>query len=595
MSTSVTKQSALILNVNLKSLQSLACTSALAASLWLNPLAMSQAAAATPDVNKAPASGVEWTKIQDLNPNATSTNRPIKQKWAVVIGAAKFKEKRLEGVDAKMDIAARNFSAYLKDPNAGRFPETHVKTLINSDATRQNIINNLGKGWLGSLAGPDDLVVVFISTHGFPTTDGTTYLSAYDCALDNVYSTCLSMQNLMDTLKKDVKTDRIVMVLESPYSGAAELTAGAKALFMGSNIDLNKVSLGKGYIILTSSKPDQMTWGNSFSNNLIKSLREKDGMPSLNDAFAKARALTESDTNTGNSSSKRQTPVMKSDWTGNDIVLGAPTLEQVKEIPENVMTFVAAESHYLKANNLVGEGNFDGAISEYQAAIATDPEYADAIADYGAILSIKGDWAGAAQKYKRAIELKPNDALFHSNYARALTKLGQEEESIKQLELAYQLNPKDKIILGALANKCVAAGNFENAINLLEQAVYLFPQSAQMHDRLSYAFARTGNVGQSFAHAKEAVKLDPKLVSARLNLGSALLLKGDADGAKQVYKETTSIDPKNVDAHFLLASTMEKLGDNQGAKSELSTFVELAPAQDPRVENAKAKIKSLGN
>ncbi|MBK9206318.1 MAG: hypothetical protein IPL73_28675 [Candidatus Obscuribacter sp.] len=75
----------------------------------------------------APAKGVEWTKIQDLNPNATATNRPIKQKWAVVIGAAKFKEPRLNGMDSKMDIAARNFVTYLKDPNGGRFPESHVK------------------------------------------------------------------------------------------------------------------------------------------------------------------------------------------------------------------------------------------------------------------------------------------------------------------------------------------------------------------------------------------------------------------------------------------------------------------------------------
>jgi hypothetical protein len=116
----------------------------------------------------APAKGVEWTTIQDLNPNATATNRPINQKWAVVIGTAKFKESRLNGMDSKMDIGARNFAAYLKDPNAGRFPESHVKTLINAEATRQNILANLGKGWLGSLAGPDDLVVVFISTAGFP-------------------------------------------------------------------------------------------------------------------------------------------------------------------------------------------------------------------------------------------------------------------------------------------------------------------------------------------------------------------------------------------------------------------------------------------
>lgn len=564
-------------------------------SITISDATGSAASTAEPDLNKKPASGVQWTKIQDLNPNATTTNRPIKQKWAVVIGASKFKESKLDGMDSKMDVAARNFAAYLKDPQAGRFPESHVKTLINSDATKQNIINNLGKGWLGSLAGPDDMVVVFISTHGFPTTDGSTYLSAYDCALDNVYSTCLSMQNLMDTLKKEVKTDRIVMVIESPYSGAAELTAGAKALFKGSNVDSNKVAIGKGYIILTSSKPDQMTWGNAFSSNLIKALREKDGMQGLTEAFAKARSMTENDTSLGNASSKKQTPVMKSDWTGNDIVLGAPTIEQVKEIPENVMAFVAAEAHYLKANNLVSEGNFDGAIAEYKAAIDTDSEYADAIADYGAILTIKGDWAGAAEKYKRAIEIKPSDALFHANYARVLTKLGQEDASIKELELAYRLNPKDKIILGALANKCIAAGNLENAITLLEQAVYLFPQSAPMHDRLSYVFAKSGNVSQSFVHAKEAVKLDPKLVSARLNLGSAYLLRGDPDSAKQAYIETTNIDPKNFDAHFLLAGTMEKLGDNKGAKAELSTFIDLAPAQDPRVTAAKEKIKSLGN
>ncbi len=541
----------------------------------------------------APAKGVEWTKIQDLNPNATATNRPIKQKWAVVIGAAKFKEPRLNGMDSKMDIAARNFVTYLKDPNGGRFPESHVKALINSEATRQNIVTNLSKGWLGSLAGPDDLVVVFISTHGFPTTDGGTYLSAYDCALDNVYSTCISMQGLMDTLKQDVKTDRIVMVIESPYSGAAELTAGAKALFKGTSIDLDKVVLGKGFIILSSSKPDQMTWGNSFSTNLIEALKSKDGMVPLQEAFAIAREKTEYDTGTGNAATKKQTPTFKSDWKGNDIVLGAPTLGDVKEIPDNVLNFVAAESHYLKANNAVSQGDLDGALKEYEAAFAVDNTYADAIGDWGAVLAIKGDWAGAAAKYQKAIELRPRDALFRANYARVLTKLGQSEESIKQLETAYQLNPKDRIILSALSGKCIEAGNFDSAINLLEQATFLFPQSAQMQDKLSYAYARAGNYNQSLAHAREALKLDPKLVSAKINLGSALLVKGNCEEANKAYKEGTELDPKNADAHYLLASTLERLGDTAGAKNELSAFMALVPTSDPRVSKAKEKLATL--
>lgn len=550
-------------------------------------------AADNTNLEKAPASGVEWTKIQDLNPNATATNRPIKQKWAIVVGAAKFRESRLNGIDSKMDIAARNFAAYLKDPNGGRFPESHVKVLVNSDATKQNILTNLGPGWLGGLAGPDDLVVIFISTHGFPTTDGGTYLSAYDCALDNVYSTCLSMDSLMDTLKQNVKTDRIVMVLEAPYSGAAELTAGAKALFMGSSIDLDKVALGSGFMILSSCKPNQMTWGNAFSSNLVNALRTKDGLISLQEAFAIAQQKTEADTAFGNQASKKQTPVLKSDWKGNDIVLGAPTIEQVKEIPDNVMNFVAAEAHYLKANNFVAAGSFDEAIKEYEAAVLTDPNYADALGDWGAVLAIKGDWQGAADKYSKAIDLRPKDALFRGNYARVLTKLGKEEESIKQLEMAYQLNPKDRVIMTAMSGKCLANGNFNTAINILEQGTYLYPNSAVMQDKLSYAFARSGNYGQALAHAREAVKLDPKLVSAKLNLGTALLMKGNAPAAVTAYKESTALDPNNADAHYLLANTLEQMGDAEGAKAELATFVSLASATDPRLAKAKEKLGTL--
>src|SRR6516162_2290791 len=129
-----------------------------------------------------------------------------------------------------MDAAAHDFYTYAVDPNAGRFQKDHVRLLVNSEATEQTIMSALGKPWLGSLAGPDDLAVVFVSTLGFPTTDGSSYLCSYDCALDNVYGTCISIQNLMGTLRKNVGTDRILLVLQACYSGAAELNAGAKAL-----------------------------------------------------------------------------------------------------------------------------------------------------------------------------------------------------------------------------------------------------------------------------------------------------------------------------------------------------------------------------
>ncbi len=438
--------------------------------------------------------------------------------------------------------------------------------------------------------GPDDLVVVYISTQAFPTTDGGSYLCAYDCALDNPYSTCFSMKGLMDTLKKDVKTNRIVLILEAPYSGAAELAnSGAKMISKSNSLNVTKVDLGSGYSILSSSMPDQETRGSVFSENLIAALRQNNGMVPLDRAFLAARDKTETDTaNRG-----KQTPVMKSDWHGNPAVLGAPGVDKVKDIPENVQTFVAAESHYLKANNFVASANFDDAIKEYQAAISTDPTYADAVGDYGAVLTIKGDWNGAKEQYKSATALRPNDALFRTNYARVLAKLGEADESDKQLEQAYQLNPKDRVILTALSNRCIAASNFDSAIKLLEQAVVLFPTAAPLQDKLSYAYARSNNIPKALEHAKAAVKIDPKSIPSKLNLGSALLLKGDLVSAEAVYIEATSMDPKNADAHYLLAGIMEKLGDHSGAKVELNVFLKIAPATDARIAKAKEKLSNL--
>ncbi len=255
---------------------------------------------------------VEFTKIQDLNPNAVSKNRPIRQKWAVVIGISKYRDKRLSN-EIRNDKAARDFYTYLTDEKSGRFAPDHVKLLTNELATQHNIQTAFGPHWLGTVAGKDDLVVVFIATNGFPTTDGGTYLSSYDCALDNVYGTCLSMKDLMQSLKSSVASDRVVLVLQSCYSGSADLTSGAKSFpstKKNLNFDISQLMLGNGYVILSSSKPDQLTWGDVFSQNLINALKQQDGLIPLQSAFQKAKEQTEYETTYKMYPAKTQTPTM---------------------------------------------------------------------------------------------------------------------------------------------------------------------------------------------------------------------------------------------------------------------------------------------
>lgn len=543
--------------------------------------------------SQPPLAGVKFTQTEDLDPNKRSENMPIKQKWAVVVGLSKFKESRLSNDSMTNSQAAKDFQDYLLDSNGGRFSEKHVRLLANSKATKENVLSTLGSSWLGPLAGPDDLVVVFISTSSFPTTDGGAYLCAYDCALDNVYGTCFSMQDLMSTLKKNVKAKRIVLILQAAYSGAADLNGGSKALSKSFNIDPAKLLSGSGYMLVSSSQPNQMSWGNIFSSNLIQSLKEEGGLIPLTEAFEKAQKKTEQDTSSlGSRFTAKQTPLLQSDWKGKGLSLGTPATEDIQDLPSDVSGFLAAEAHYFRANNFITNGDLDNALKEYEQAINTDPKYASALADYATVLFLKGQNEKAIELYRRAIEERPDEALYRANYARVLEKLGKSDECKQQLEKAYELNPKDKVVLTALSSRLLASKKADGAASLLQQAVDLYPKSSDLHSRLSYALAQSGRIGLAIAHANTAVNLDPKSATARINLGSTLTLDGDNAGALSAYKEAVTLDPKNANVHYLLSRTYEKTGQKANAKQALQTFIELSPPQDPR--RAKAE-QMLGN
>lgn len=535
---------------------------------------------------------VEFTKIQDLNPQQKALNRPVRQKWAVVIGISKFADKRLNS-DLAYAKTARRFYAYLTDEKGGRFRPDHVRLLTDDEATQQRINNSFGNLWLGKLAAEDDLVLVYIATRAFPTTDGGTYLYSYNTVMDNIYGTCTSLQEIMQDLRKNIKSDRIVLILESPYSGSAEL-ATAKKNGKNFNIDLEKVMLGKGFIIMSSSRPDELSWSDLFTDNLIAALKEKDGLLPLQEAFAKAKQKTEYDSLNRMYAARKQTPLLQSDWQGNDLIIGCAAQEGDAGLPESAQSFMGAETHYLAANRALIAGELDKAVSQYELAIKADQSLSDARADYAVALSLKGDWSAAEQELRKAIAIKPDDSLYLSNYARVLDKLGNKEESRRVLEKAYVLNPKDRVILVALADKCIAAGDRTAAMKFIDQALLLYPESAAIQDRMCFLLSLDGRTDEAIACAKEALKLDSELVAARLKLGALYVLKGDLHNAVIEYQHVLSKNDNNFDAHYLLAQAFEKLKQKESAGSEYRKFLQLAPQSDVRRNSVEERLKNLG-
>ena len=261
--------------------------------------------------------------ISDKALDPPAANRPIADKWALVIGIGRFKDPSIKLKYAAKD--ALDFYDYLV--NKGHFAKDHVKLLIDEDATRENILNQLGDKWLPHVAMPDDLVVIYISSHGSPSSadvGGLNYLVAYNTDKDNLYVSGIPVQDLTRLIKDRVHAERVVVVLDACHSGAVRTET--KGLFRQGNFNADEISQGSGQLVICSSEPNQISWESNnypnsvFTRQLIEALRQRDALP-LGEAFLTMRDRVSQEVLKDRGELQR--PILKSAWEGSDLALGA--------------------------------------------------------------------------------------------------------------------------------------------------------------------------------------------------------------------------------------------------------------------------------
>lgn len=259
---------------------------------------------------------------------AGDSNAGIGQKWALVVGVSKFQNPEINLKYADKD--ANDFSQFLTDQVG--FEKDHVKVLTNENATLKSLLSNLGSTWLPRMAEPNDLVVIFISTHGSPgeadnNKASYNYLLTHDSEPENLFATAMDMQDLVDIISKRINSDRIILILDACHSGAlatGDKMSGGKGLAR-KGLDASNVRLGKGKVIFLSSLPNERSWelkdkpNSVFTRCLLETLNKTSDSTTLNDMF---RMLKSSVYNTAMSErGVPQTPVMKSTWDGREPVV----------------------------------------------------------------------------------------------------------------------------------------------------------------------------------------------------------------------------------------------------------------------------------
>jgi len=208
--------------------------------------------------------------------------RPDVQCWAVVVGVSDYRHDTAFLPDLGYAAAdAQAFADMLRSGSAGRFPEDHVRALIDRDATSRNVRRALSD-FLAPRAGPNDLVIIYFAGHGAadPRCPGRYYLLTRDTDANNMFATAVAMGELREILTEDVAAKRVVLISDCCHSGAVgwSRSAGVNA----SNEYLRRLSDTKaGLCILTASRAGELSQETPefkhgvFTYYLLQGIRER--------------------------------------------------------------------------------------------------------------------------------------------------------------------------------------------------------------------------------------------------------------------------------------------------------------------------------
>jgi len=371
-------------------------------------------------------------------------NRPIRDKWALIVGITDFQDPDIPDLQYSAKDATDFYNYLTKEAN---FQPDHVRLLLNQQATQRRVLSELGSKFLARVVKPDDLVVLYFSTHGSPSQldpRGKNYLVASDSDSDDLFATGIEMQKLLDSIQGRVLTDRVLLVMDACHSGFA--APDSKGMTRLGNFKAEDLVQGSGQLVICSSLADERAWESTryqngvFTRKLLEGLRSKGSSTPLVDAYAFAREAVGNEVKEDRPGAK-QTPILKGKWDGNDLVIATPAFAP-QMVPVSVASTIGTDSRSdligsaSRSSNMAQAGDEEFGSKPNNEAPRSGVIYLDS-----QYFSVKGDPRTLAKELYDAIKNNPSDPDLYYSRAKALIQLEDWHNAIASISEAIQLSP----------------------------------------------------------------------------------------------------------------------------------------------------------
>src|SRR6516164_7107918 len=222
-------------------------------------------------------------------------------------------------------------------------------------------------------------------------------------------------------------------------------------------------------------------------------------------------------------------------------------------------------------------------------ALQLDNKLAEAHTALADVLFDDFDMAGSISEFQRAIALNPNYATAHQWYGcDPLRALGRFDEAIAEGKRAVELDPLSPVINSDLGQTLSVARRYDEAIAQFHKTLEIDPTFWVAHSALGGALERKGDLPAAIAEFTKAQQLSDDL-RARVPLAAAKAQSGNKEAAVQMLAELEELARHGNVRAFWRALLYLSLGN----RDEAIRWLEKGTADHEGLDIAYIKVEPL--
>jgi len=223
------------------------------------------------------------------------------------------------------------------------------------------------------------------------------------------------------------------------------------------------------------------------------------------------------------------------------------------------------------------QGDYHGALANYDQAIKLDSNYAEAYFNRGYAYSYLGEKQKAIADYTQVIQLKPNYAEVFHNRGAAYYHLGEKQKAITDFNQAIQLMPNNAYAYTGRGNAYLDLGEKQKAIADYNQAIQLIPSNAHAYAGRGNTYYSLGEKQKAITDYNQAIQLNPNLAEPYTGRGIVYLDLGEKQKAIADYTQAIKLNPNLEFAYIWRGLAYYHLGEKQKGIADLNQAIKLNP------------------